>query len=389
MKSLIFYRIPSIPVTQTTRKVLVKKLKAAADKEKQKTRRETIAVTKFSSDEGGDSETDKKKREKTPNRRATVALVEKVTKAATSTSNGVKDDMPAPRSTRRASSGRTTPQAAEKPVAVTSSVPQIPQIQEDTDEEVKETLRSAPKRFSKSKSKTPTLSKTETVRISYQTVQDKIPESDDDIIFVDDEDEPETPAPKTPRKPEPEMKLISSKSETVVNRRKTFTTSGIPTLGTSNTHFTSSIPSTSTRYSSVADSKYERPALTTSFDYYNKTSKPVVQLEDYEDDIEENAPYLSNFAKRLSTLRAEPLDAGMDKYKKLSEKVEYPSYRAPTTSGYSYKRDVIPAKNKPSLMDSFVQILVALDRQYNIRKILYFAFVIFLLVAIYVIFFKN
>ncbi len=368
-------------MTQTTRKVLVKKLKAAAEKEKQKTRRETIAVTKFSSDEAGDSEPERKKSEKASSRRATIAPGEKITKAATSTSNGVSavsEEMPAPRSTRRSSSGRSTPQASEKPVAVSSSVPQVPAILEDTDEEVKETLKSPPKRFSKSKSKTPTLSKTDTVRISYKSTQEKVPESDEDVVIVGDEEEPLILTQRVP-----ERKTITTKTESNMSRRKTFTTSGIPTLGTSST-FTSSIPSTSTRYSSVLDSKYDRPSYSTSYSFTNLGSK-VSEVD--VDDIEENAPYLSNFAKRLSTLRAEPLDASldMDKYKKLRENVEYPSYRSSIST--TYKRDVLPAQSKPSLGASFIQVLEALDRQYHIRKTLYFLCVIILLIALYVFFF--
>lgn len=70
------YGFPNMPVTNTTRKVLIKKLRTAIDQNQSKTRRETINVAKYSSaEESGESENEKKSSKKTEksNRRATIA----------------------------------------------------------------------------------------------------------------------------------------------------------------------------------------------------------------------------------------------------------------------------------------------------------------------------
>lgn len=396
-------------MTATTRKILLKKLKLAVENQKQKTRRETIAVTKFSSDEEVETaEKESKKRGNTPNRRITIAPGEKITKPATSSTNGDSSLLPPPstnRSTRRSSSGRSTP-AEKQASTVSSTAPAVPVIQEDTDEEVKETLRTAPKRFSKSKSKTPTLTKSDTVRTSFKSTSEKIVESEEesgDIIVVDDVDvppptiyQPKAPVPKEP---------AAKKTVEEVSRRKTMSST-----------FTSSIPTPKAYSSRFSSAHVDRPSLTTSFNTYaystttNTPSSVAANLgssrykttydnfdqeeEDDEDDIAGSAPYLSSFAKRLSTLRAEPLDSGMEKYRKMKEAESTASststsYRPSIT--YSYKRNTLPAakQQQSPLFGSIAQAFDNLDRQFNIRKMLYFMFVIFIFVVIYVIFFSH
>lgn len=380
-------------------------MKLAVENQKQKTRRETIAVTKFSSDEEVETtEKESKKRGNTPNRRITIAPGEKITKPATSSTNGNSSLLPPPpstnRSTRRSSSGRTTP-AEKQASTVSSTAPAVPVIQEDTDEEVKETLRTAPKRFSKSKSKTPTLTKSDTVRTSFKTTSEKIVESEEesgDIIVIDDVPPPTTYQPKAPVPKESAKKTVEE-----VSRRKT--------MGST---FTSSIPTPKTYSYRFSSANVDRPSLTTSFNTYAYSSTTPSSVagnlgtsrykttydnfdqdeEDDEDDIAGSAPYLSSFAKRLSTLRAEPLDSGMEKYRKMKEaestaSSSSSSYRPSNT--YSYKRNTLPAakQQQSPLFGSFVQAFDNLDRKFNIRKMLYFMFVIFIFVVIYVIFFSH
>ena len=105
---------------------------------------------------------------------------------------------------------------------------------------------------------------------------------------------------------------------------------------------------------------------------------------------EANAPYLSNFAKRLSTLRAEPLDSGSpaSRYTSLSgstpKSVEYKS-----SYDNRYATQAAPKANprKSGILKDLGQIYDSLDRQYNFRTILYIIFIVMVIVAIYVIFF--
>ncbi|KAG5677399.1 hypothetical protein PVAND_007162 [Polypedilum vanderplanki] len=346
---LVEYGFQNLPVTQTTRKVLVKKLANAMEAQKTKNRRETVAVMKASDDE--DFEETNKKREKTPNRRATLAVVEKAKKVpATSSSNGSNSRAETPSKTTSRRSSRATPQKI-----VTSSV-----VQEDSDDNDVIIIR---------RSKTPTITKSETVRTSYKSTIEKVPEK---VIEIEDEIE----LPRT--------------QQTASTRRRTFAAPEIidkpirtatPTkLSTRNTLTTSFNPS----------GNYD----------FNKTT--VVTYKDDDDDDEddiyklENTPYLSNFAKRLSTLKAEPIDSGIEKYKSLRNEDNYSSNKYESTN-YRYTTNTY---SKPELQQHHQQLYQKggfvnqmakdynkLDRKYSVRKYVYIALLIMLVIAIYVILF--
>lgn len=54
-RRLLQYGLPNLPVTSTTRKILIKKLRLIMDSEKTKLRRETATATRYSSDEESDN----------------------------------------------------------------------------------------------------------------------------------------------------------------------------------------------------------------------------------------------------------------------------------------------------------------------------------------------
>lgn len=395
---LLEFGFPNLPVTQTTRKVLVKKLQNAAEGQKGKSRRETIAVTKFSSDEEVEKVVEKKL-PKTPSRRATIAPGEKIKKVATSTSSGNGDlvatqikVIPA-----RRSAARATPVKDQR--AVSSTAPVIPTYQEDTDEDNYEELRGN----RRSTSKTPSLGKSDTVRTSYKSALEVFDNEDDisDCLVLDDEDSDDEPLViHSPKKPSP-VKMTTNKVDDM--RRKTMTT----------TSYNTSISGTSS-FTGMPEKVVKKPTFTTSYNPTSYTSiggssskqyKPSYNNDDDDDDDEEEeeedltAPYLSNFAKRLSTLRAEPLDAGMEKYKKYREETSG-VVNTPTTvhrtSQYTYNTQFKPSTNyqttqqKPNaggsgLVKDFVQILDSLDRQYNIRIYLYILMIVLLIIGIYVV----
>ncbi|CAO1373228.1 unnamed protein product [Diamesa serratosioi] len=402
---LLEYGFPNLPVTQTTRKVLVKKLRNAADGEKGKNRRETIAVTKFSSDEEVEKKIEKKL-PKTPTRRATIAPGEKIKNLATSVNSTNVEQVVAPlKASVRRSVARSTPVKDHR--SVSSTAPTISTYQEDTDSDTVESSRGN----RRSTSKTPSLGKSDTVRTSYKSALEVFDNENDisDCLILDDEDSDDEPlVVHSAKKPSP-VKIITSKVDDI--RRKTLTTSSYNTSFSGTTSFNAmpenvvkkSTFTTSynpTSYSSIGGSSAGlKSKQQYNPSYNNDDDNDNDDYEDEEDEEDINAPYLSNFAKRLSTLRAEPLDTGMEKYKKYREETSGDVHNPTTvhrTSQYTYNTQSKHGTNyqttqqKPyvagsSLFKDFAQILDSLDRQYNIRIYLYILMIVLLIIGIYVV----
>lgn len=339
---LLEYGFANLPVTQTTRKVLVKKLKNAMETQKTKNRRDIVAVIK-SSDEEDIPET--KKREKTP-RRATIAVTEKTKKAPASSSSSEsipRAETPSKTTNSRRSS-RATPAKDQKPVV--SSTASI--INEESDDDIVE-VRTYTRR-----SKTPTISKSETVRTSYknETIAEPIIEKKRSVEQI--------------------AEPVIQKTATI--RRKTFTTASeqfeLP-------------PRTET------PTKFGKSTLTTS---YNPSGNYRAENDqDYELD-EKETPYLSNFAKRLSTLKAEPLSAGYVKPSYNDFKTSDNKYSAEGnyTSRYSsqYGSSSYPqAQRQQGVVSQLAKDFNKMDRQYNVRKYAFIVLLIMLIIFIYVILF--
>lgn len=359
---LLEYGFENIPVTQTTRKVLLKKLKNAMDTQKTKIRRETVAVIKSSDDE----DISEGKREKTPNRRATIAVTEKIKKVAVTSSNGSgsnsRSGTPVKAISSRRSSSRTTPAKEPQKSTVSSTANILPlPLQEDSDDDIVEIP------FISRRSKTPTMAKSETVRTSYKTTT--VENVVDDTI-VDD------------YSPEPVIQELKP----TVNRRKTYSTA--TTADFAEPPIRNATPT-----------KFGRTTLTTSF---NPSVNYNFKHNDDEDDddeqekldiTEKDAPYLSNFAKRLSTLKAEPLDVGLNKYKSLREE----KYEKPAATNYSYNRysqysSVPPtattsSSNRQSVVNQMARDFDKIDRTYSVRKYIYIALLLMIIIAIYVLLF--
>lgn len=332
------YGFPNLPVTDTTRKVLVKKLQKAIEGETTKGRRETVAVSKFSSDEEPEKveKVRAPRKEKTPNRRATVAVAK--SEPVINGFSKVVSDAPAP--VRRAS--RNTP-AKEK----ASEAPQFVPVLEDTDDDIP--VVQTIKRRSTSRTTTPTMGKSETVRTSYATDIKPVEEnSGEEIYSVDDEEE--LPPPRKPVQ--------------AVTRRHTSST------------MTMKVQEQNT------PSKFGRATSGTSY-----TPTYTFPRDDDEDTLELNAPYLSQFANRLSTIKAEPLDAGMEKYRKNLPPTEYKAYERP--SSYNYTRSTPVPKavaNQRGVLAGLSKMFDTLDRQYNFYTILYVVLIVMLIVALFVVF---
>lgn len=341
---LLKFGFANMPVTSTTRKVLLKKLKVAQDLQKSKTRRDTVAVMKASDDEDPEI---RGKKEKTPKRRATVAVVEKTKKVAatTTTQNGAHTP---PKSQSRRSS-RATP-SKDKPVVSSSAF----SLQDQSDDDVIEIIEPVVTR--RSKSKTPTLAKSETVRTSTQYIRN--------IPIVREED------PSTEEEDRSYEVEFQEPQPVIQNRRTTALTYSKPTRNL-----------TPTKGIAMG---LGRTALSTS---YNPTfGYTKMDSDEYDDEDPIEAPYLSSFAKRLSTLRADPLDDGMKKYQKeVQPSTSYSTnYQYSSTSQYSKP---VPPQYRKSVATELSGKFDQLDKKYNVRKYVYIGLAVMLLVALFVIFF--
>jgi len=337
----------NLPVTQTTRKVLVKKLKTFMENQKTKSRRETVAVIKSSDDE---DIPEVKKKEKTPNRRATIAVTEKTKKVPASSSSAESiPDLPAPKSTSRRSISRATP--AKDPKPVVSSTENV--VDEQSDDDIVEV-----KTYTR-RSKTPTMSKSETVRTSYknqvETIHDPVPEKKrfvEEVVV---------------------QPIIPIQTAT---RRKTYTSTATEQFDLP--------PRIDT------PTKFGKTSLTTS---YNPTTNYRFEKENNEDFEldEEETPYLSNFAKRLSTLKAEPLDSSI-KTTKYTEYRSNDNYSSVPATSYKYSQQYSsPTSYQPAKRAGVVNLMTkdfnSMDRKYSVRKYVYIALIVMLAIAIYVLLF--
>lgn len=89
-------------------------------------------------------------------------------------------------------------------------------------------------------------------------------------------------------------------------------------------------------------------------------------------------PLLSSFAQRLSSLRAEPLDTGMNKYK-FSNSLD----SADTSWNQSLRRSNVWRKN--GFFKNLAQVFDSLDSKYNFRKTLCIVVFLMIIVAMFVI----
>lgn len=301
---LMQHGLGNMPVTSTTRQVLLSKLRKTIEGQKSAQRRETMHATKHPADEVEKPGPASRK----ANRRNTIN--------ATPISSEDIVQIAKPTNMRR--SGRTTPTTTENgnaaPIAVPPSENNI--IELDEDNSVQETYV-RPKRTSRS----PSLGKSQTVVTSYKTeVAKPIP-----IVESNEEDDEEEEEEK-----EDENRIYPSLTFSSNGFKGLSSTKKQPlqsTLGRTTTHTIAYEPATA--YKPLYERNYH-----TDVSFKTPLSKPIVPTytppasnlnrryttssysssQSYPDDdsatehSDIDAPYLSNFAKRLSQLRPEPLD---------------------------------------------------------------------------------
>lgn len=396
---LLEYGLANMPVTQTTRKVLIKKLKNHIENANSKTRRETIHITKYSSDE--EVEEEPQKPQKKDNRRATIGgSAAKLSKTLPvipklpppNTTNDKVDNQEKVQSkisrnvdladsidpSQKRRSGRVTP-VSVKEDAPTKVVSKEPIIEEFSDED---NMPLSKRKDRKSKSKSPSLSRAKTVTTSYiHEVVSKAPleeemeidltESTDDIVIPEQ--------PKLPPATPPRQSYFSSNiTSNSINKRTTISNPS----GLSQTRQTD-IPSS-----------YGRPSIAATYSYSGTHLSK--NYEEPRIDVSES-PYLSEFTKRLSRLKAETAQANTIREQPIRRTLatSYASSGLRTDEDYVQSRltsirggkQAGTSRNDGDIRASLRQVIVALDQKYPIKKMFYLVIVSLIVIFLFVFFF--
>lgn len=362
---LLQFGFPNLPVTSTTRKVLIKKLRNHVDGETAKNRRETIHVAKYSSDDDSEVEV-KTKTTVTNDRRATISV-------------SMRPPSVGPEKNNKRRSGRITPSKPD--LLISSQAPTIEDIAEDTDEEINNLMQNPRRSKSTSPSRVRVAKKAKTPPVEIIEVDDEEEEEGEYISPV----KPVTPSRSTrttithnyntTKASTTDYAVSPTVSEILARKRYTIGDGAIsspnaysrPTISTSYNRYETSNSGLSNRYATGGQN-------------YSTASTAYAE-DDKEDDIdiESTAPYLSDFTRRLSTLRAEPLAGGNRSSQTQS------IYRSSTTSSSRNPISTAAAK-KTSVVDSAKIFLGALDRKYKVKRSLIIFLTILLLIFIAVFF---
>lgn len=402
---LLEYGLPNIPVTSTSRKVLIKKLKNHVENANSKVRRETIHVAKYSSDEDVEEQPVKKPQaKKEVNRRATIGGPA----AKLSQTLPVMPQLPPPSkpavektvdagSKRR--SGRLTPVLSKDDAGSVVAAPKEPMIIENSDDEDDVPLTQVRSRDRKSKSKSPSLSRAEMVTTSYisqkveAAARPAIPE-EMEIDLTESVDEIMDEAP--PAEPEPVIRPpVTPSRESRYN-----TTTNVSSI----TSKRSTIGGAGSYASEALSSSFGRPSMATTTTSYTSYSSPAPKQRDELKLDPTDSPYLSEFTKRLSRLKAESTQGG-------TTGRDYPVRRTIGSSAYAASPVVsaggsdyvqsrlaaargqkpLPtaaaADGKGEIRASLRQVLLALDQKYSFKKLFYTLIVILIVVFLFVFFF--
>lgn len=414
-KKCLEFGLPNVPITDTSRKLLIRKLRVAmngeVDDKTKKNRRETIHVTKIPALVDTNAPTAAAaSTEEAPKR--IPSRLNRRTIAVTSVTSTVDDQSlsssakPQVITERRPSGLRTQ---AENPVAVsqkrkTATVLAEEEEEDDDDVILLEAAEQGEKeivipraRRSVSLSKTGVVTTSysqETVAAAPTTVNETESESEYDYTSKYANLYEPISRPLTQSQPiqtsyglsEPRIEpdRFLGFQTTSVNR-----TSIEPDL-TYNKPPQSSVAS---RYSSLGSGYTETTNTTTTNRRYTSggygtASGSTTKYSSLYDDHEENdenqpeTPYLSDFARRLERLKAEPLVKGIETPRNAPMKRETQRFHSGTISG---RRSTLP---NDSVADSFKNFLFALDRKYKLKRNFSILFAVILVLFIYIVFIK-
>ncbi|XP_036331958.1 otefin isoform X1 [Rhagoletis pomonella] len=389
-KKCIQHGLPNVPITDSSRNLLIRKLRAslsgspAASSPKKTSRRETIHVSKTTESAEVKDEVKVDSERRTPSRgpsRRTIAGTPTLDLQKPSESQATDTIVPAPIGTRRRSTrDHEIPpsQKDNKPSKTSNPVYILESDEEDNNlilAAVQELERSKQKPVAKEvnarsrSSRSVSLSKTGVVTTSYsQATAKPLPEVPEPFIFqVSNRNLTSENLPHGIYKPQ--INVNSGRYSLHPNLTQR-----------TNIGLSKEVPSIS---------RYSTNTLTSGL----YTSKATPLYNEQSDDNEEadkqdfETPFLSSFARNLERLKSDGVVLG--KPSVLGTTDFGGEYSSPRPIQRSKRYDIIgrrPARD--SVTESFRQLLIALDRKYNLRLYLILATIFLVLAFIYVILYQ-
>ncbi|XP_067634005.1 otefin [Eurosta solidaginis] len=409
-KKCIEHGLPNVPITDSSRNLLIKKLRATltgapASSPKKTPRRETIHATKIKEVAESNEETKVEPERRTPSRgagRRTIAGTPTVESQKAIEIKAIDSVAPAPIATRRRSSVHAGTPTVESQKAI----------------EIKVTDSVAPapiatrRRSSVQLEIPPSQKENKTIKNFKPVVILENDEDDDDLLIAAEQAEQKSKAP-----PPIVQNEVRSRSSRSVSLSKTgvVTTSynqgsvkpldevpevtprNLMTENISRDIYKPSLATSSQRYSlhpsfgqtqtnigsnritTGLQSRYSTNTLTSGLyssqvtPLYNEQSDEDREQKDYE------TPFLSSFARNLERIKTDGVPLGKSG---IDMQSPHPIHRS-KRYGITGRRPT-----NDSVTESFHQFLIALDRKYNLRLYLVLATVFFLLVFLYVVMYQ-
>lgn len=375
------FGLPNVPVTDTSRKILIRKLRLAmegpANGEKEKTkRRETIHV--ISKPAVKEPEPVKVNLDASRSARRTIA--------ATNSSIVVESE-PVTKVDRRRSSRYSSTSSEKKPVEAAPVKRKTVILEEDSDDDdlieavntaekaykdiAPSRTKAAPSQESRDRrSRSASLQKSPTVTTSYNkevppTVHETEESGTDNEILTENVYKYNTNKPFVPTKTE--RQTYYKPSSVPLN----VTTTRYSTLGTSATARQSNLTAATTLSGGLGASNVSRR-------YTSVTHKYDDDYDDVNREVEiggGSTPYYSDFTRRLERLKNEQINASgkISREREFSAKREVPLYG-------TYPRRQTTA----NVQNDVKGFLVSLDRKYQLKQKIMIIFAVFLLLVLYI-----
>lgn len=373
----------NFPVTDTTRKLLIKKLRNALEGKTApaaKSRRETVHVPKIVDDSESDKEITVKTKT-TTNRRATIAA-----------QPAVKEVKPKPIVDPKKSPGRTTPLLP--PINSVLSSRNTIDVTDNSDDDF--IVQNSQQVRNRRTSRSPSLGKSTVVTTSYKHTIEPLNEIDADADEESDNGEPILVNDNNERGYRSSANGLAS-SERVNHFTSTFSNWSKPSIDRRTTYdgninYSSPLPKDGANiyYDKTRD---ETTAETFKRRYTTHSTRNNDGADDDDNDLlsKHETPFLSDFTRRLSELKAEPLPS----ISRTTERDQLPtsSYRSQTTYYRDFtktnpigRRGYHETKND-TVWESFKNVLKAFERK--IRWPFLILVGLFTLIFIYVFLFTN
>lgn len=430
-KKCLEFGLPNVPITDTSRKLLIRKLRAAINgdtDDKKKNRRETIHVTKIPSLVEANATTNSNAEETVPKR--PPSRVNRRTIAVTSATSTTTDDsaLASSAETNKAQTVTERRRSVRPQAEIDVPPPVIPVSQkrknavlaelenEDEDEDdviLLEAAEASEKDIVIPRARrSVSLSKTGVVTTSYSQETSSTIDPPPTVHETESESEYENTSKKFSSNvfdPVFAKRPLAQSIRRDIPTSYGFSEPSLSSFGTSIINQSSdesgqiynkpSLQSTaSSRYStlgsgypSLSSSSSIVNTSTTTTRRYTSGAASIPTLTKYSnmfDDHSENdenkpeTPYLSDFARKLERLKAEPLVKGVDTTPR-NIPIKRETQRFHHTSSIASRRNTMQSD---SVSESFKNFLFALDRKYKLKRNFSILFVLILILFIYIVF---